>query len=204
HYPYADLYSRQVVKQADLVLALHLAGDRFDAEQKRADFDSYEGLTVRDSSLSACTQAVVAADVGRLDLAYAYLREAALMDVEDLERNTADGIHIASLAGAWIAIVAGIAGMREGGGGLSFSPRLPAPLTRVSFPLQYRGRRLRLALAGGEAVYSLEAGDPVTVSHWGEPVLLEAGVARTRPVPDAPVLAPPPQVPGRAPGRRSG
>ncbi|MGH9057567.1 MAG: glycoside hydrolase family 65 protein [Acidimicrobiales bacterium] len=204
HYPYADLYSHQVVKQADLVLALHLAGGSFDAEQKRADFDYYEGLTVRDSSLSACTQAVVAAEVGHLELTYAYLREAALMDVEDLERNTADGIHIASLAGAWVAVVAGVAGMRDGGPALSFCPRLPAPLTRVSFPLQYRGRRLRLTLAGDDAVYSLEAGDPITVSHWGRPFLLERGVARRLPVPAAPLLARPSQVPGRAPGRRSG
>ena len=67
HFPYFDLYRKQVVKQADLVLALHLRGDAFTAEQKARDFDYYERLTVRDSSLSACTQAVVAAEVGHLD-----------------------------------------------------------------------------------------------------------------------------------------
>src|SRR5688500_18463454 len=105
HYPYFDLYRKQVVKQADLVLALHARGDAFTAEEKARDFAYYEALTVRDSSLSASTQAVIAAEIGHLDLAYDYFGEAALMDLHDLRRNTRDGIHIASLAGAWIAAV---------------------------------------------------------------------------------------------------
>ncbi len=100
HFPYFQLYRKQVVKQADLVLALHLRGDAFDARDKARNFDFYERLTVRDSSLSACSQAVVAAEVGHLRLAYDYLGEAALMDIDDLERNTSDGLHLASLAGA--------------------------------------------------------------------------------------------------------
>ena len=108
HFPYFDLYRKQVVKQADLVLALHCCGDAFTAEQKARNFAYYEALTVRDSSLSACTQAVIAAEVGHLELAYDYFGEAALMDLHDLEHNTSDGLHIASLAGAWIAAVCGL------------------------------------------------------------------------------------------------
>ena len=125
HRPYFDLYRKQVVKQADLVLALYVRGDAFSAEEKRRDFDYYEGLTVRDSSLSACVQAIVAAEVGHLDLAYDYLAEAALMDLEDLEHNVHDGVHIASLAGALLALMAGFGGMRDHGGELAFAPRLP-------------------------------------------------------------------------------
>ena len=88
HFPYFDLYRKQVVKQADLVLALHACGDAFTDEEKARDFAYYEALTVRDSSLSACTQAVVAAEVGHLELAYDYFGEAALMDLHDLEHNT--------------------------------------------------------------------------------------------------------------------
>src|SRR5947209_8119696 len=95
HYPYFDLYRKQVVKQADLVLAMHLRGDAFTPEQKLRNFDYYEGLTVRDSSLSAATQAVIAAEVGHLDLALDYTGEAALMDLRDLEHNTRDGLHMA-------------------------------------------------------------------------------------------------------------
>ena len=116
HFPYFDIYRKQVVKQADLVLAMHLRGDAFTAEQKARNFAYYEALTVRDSSLSACTQAVMAAETGHLDLAHDYLGEAALMDLGDLEHNTRDGLHIASLAGAWTALVAGFGGMRVPGG----------------------------------------------------------------------------------------
>ncbi len=112
HYPYFQLYRKQVVKQADVVLAMQLRGDAFTPEQKLRNFDYYEALTVRDSSLSACTQAVMAAEVGHLELAYDYLAEAAFMDLQDREHNTKDGLHIASLAGAWTALVGGFGGMR--------------------------------------------------------------------------------------------
>ncbi|GAB3911200.1 hypothetical protein GCM10027612_88180 [Microbispora bryophytorum subsp. camponoti] len=125
HFPYFDLYRKQVVKQADLVLAMHLCGEAFTPEQKARNFAYYEALTVRDSSLSSCTQAVLAAEVGQLDLAYAYLGEAALMDLRDLEHNTRDGVHMASLAGAWIALVAGFGGMRAEGGRIGFAPACP-------------------------------------------------------------------------------
>ena len=95
-------------------------------EQKHANFDYYERLTVRDSSLSACTQSVLAAEVGHLALARDYLEEAARMDLEDLAHNTGDGLHMASLAGAVLAAVTGFGGVRDYNGRLSFRPRLPA------------------------------------------------------------------------------
>jgi len=126
HFPYFDLYRKQVVKQADLVLAMHLCHEAFTVEQKARNFAYYERITVRDSSLSAATQAVLAAETGHLDLAYDYLCETALMDLADLAHNTSDGLHIASLAGSWSALVAGFGGLRHrGDGGLAFAPRLP-------------------------------------------------------------------------------
>ena len=88
HFPYFDLYRKQVVKQADLVLAMHIFGDAFSDDEKARNFAYYEALTVRDSSLSAATQAVVAAEVGHLELAYDYFREAGLIDLDDLAQNT--------------------------------------------------------------------------------------------------------------------
>ena len=113
HYPYFDLYRKQVVKQADLVMAMYTRGDAFTPEQKVRNVDYYEPLTVRDSSLSACVQAVLAAEVGYLDLAYDYFAEAALTDLHDLHYNVRNGLHIASLAGAWTVAVAGFGGMRD-------------------------------------------------------------------------------------------
>ncbi|HEY1596874.1 MAG TPA: glycosyl hydrolase family 65 protein, partial [Thermoleophilaceae bacterium] len=202
HVPYFDLYRKQVIKQADLVLALHLRGDVFSDEEKARDFEYYEALTVRDSSLSACTQAVMAAEVGHLDLAYDYFGEAALIDLDDLEHNTRDGLHIASLAGAWIAAVAGFGGMRDHDGRLSFTPRLPPALTRLCFRLVFRGRQLKVDVESREATYSLENGPPLDLRHHGEQLTVESGKPVTRPIPPPTRREPPAQPPGRAPERR--
>ncbi|HVI17426.1 MAG TPA: glycosyl hydrolase family 65 protein, partial [Gaiellales bacterium] len=150
HAPYFDLYSRQVVKQADLMLAMHWCGTSFTAEEKARAFAYYEPLTVRDSSLSACTQAVIAAEVGHLDLAADYLAEAALMDLHDLEHNAKDGLHIASLAGGWLALVAGFGGMRDGPDRLLFRPQLPPDWHRLAFAVRPRGRRLHVEITPGQ------------------------------------------------------
>jgi alpha,alpha-trehalose phosphorylase len=198
HYPYFDLYRSQVVKQADLVLAMHLRGDAFTHEQKVRNFAYYEALTVRDSSLSACTQSVMAAEVGQLELAYAYLAEAALMDLRDVQHNTRDGLHMASLAGAWTALVAGFGGMRTEGGTLAFNPRLPASITRLIFRFRYRGRRLCVSIGNHRVRYELLDGEPLTLLHHGGEVLVgDKPVER-----EVPKIVPGPaphQPPGREP-----
>jgi alpha,alpha-trehalose phosphorylase len=203
HVPYFELYRKQVLKQPDLVLALFLRGDHFTAEQKARDFGYYEPLTVRDSSLSACIQAVVAAEVGHLELAYDYFGEAALMDLGDLEHNTRDGLHMASLAGSWLAAVAGFGGMRNHGDELSFRPRLPAAITKLAFRVNYRDRCLQVSITHPEARYELiHEGERLTVRHEDETLKIASGKPQTRAwsVPDP---GPEPrQPPGREPRRR--
>jgi alpha,alpha-trehalose phosphorylase len=201
HFPYLDLYRKQVVKQADLVLAMHLCGDTFTPEQKARNFAYYEALTVRDSSLSSATQAVLAAECGHLDLAHDYLGEAALIDLNDLQNNSRDGLHLASLAGAWIALVDGFGGMRAKAGKISFAPRLPSGISRLAFRVQYRGRCVKVSTTGESVTYELMWGQPLPVAHHGGEILLgEEPVSR--PV-DRPPPAPPPRQPrGRAPRRR--
>ncbi|HEU5417403.1 MAG TPA: glycosyl hydrolase family 65 protein [Streptosporangiaceae bacterium] len=202
HFPYFQLYRKQVVKQADLVLAMHLRGDAFTCEQKARNFGYYERLTVRDSSLSACTQAVIAAEVGHLGLAYDYFAETTLIDLKDLQRNTRDGLHIASLAGAWTAAVAGFGGMRDHGGTLTFAPRLPQRLTGLTFRLCYRQRCIEVAVSRHHAAYKLLYGEPLTSSHHGQPITISPGKTLRRPIPAAPVREPPTQPAGRAPAPR--
>ncbi|MDP8925780.1 MAG: family 65 glycosyl hydrolase [Actinomycetota bacterium] len=202
HFHYFDLYRKQVVKQADLVLALWLRGDAFSPEAKARDFEYYEPLTVRDSSLSAFAQAVVAAEVGHLELAYDYFGEAALLDLGNFHRNTRDGVHLASLAGAWIAAVAGFGGMRDHGGSLSFAPHLPQQLSRLTFRLCFRGRRIRVEVDHQRTRYTLLRGAPLDVAHHGAPVTLAPDEPVTRPVPKPSVRKAPAQPPGRAPPRR--
>ncbi len=201
HYPYFDLYRKQVVKQADLVLAMHLRGDAFSLAQKERNFDYYERITVRDSSLSACTQAVIAAEVGHLGLAFDYLVEAALMDLDDLEHNTRDGLHLASLAGSWVAVVAGFGGMRAYGGRYCFSPRLPEQLTRVKFTLGIRQGRLRVEFNQTTVTYALVQGPTLELSHHGVAFTLRTGEPVERSIPQPPVRPRPPQPPGRDPRR---
>jgi alpha,alpha-trehalose phosphorylase len=202
HFPYFELYRKQVVKQADLVLALHARGDAFSKEEKARDFEYYEGLTVRDSSLSACTQAVIAAEVGHLELAYDYFAEAALVDLHDLAGNTHNGVHIASLAGAWTAVVAGFGGMRDHNGQLTFAPRLPTRLERLVFRLIFRGRRLKVEVTKDNARYMLVAGDALQIVHHGEVFSLANGEPVTHAVPPPSTRPSPSQPPGREPSRR--
>ncbi|WP_424187413.1 glycoside hydrolase family 65 protein [Actinokineospora sp. G85] len=198
NFPYFDLYRKQVVKQADLVLALHLRGDHFTAEEKARDFAYYEARTVRDSSLSAATQSVIAAEVGHLDLAYDYLVETALTDLDDLHGNVKNGLHMASLAGAWQAVVAGLGGMRDHGGELTFAPRLPRGLTRVSFRMSFRATRIRVDITHETATYHLVSGDPITTAHHGEEITVDESPV-TMEIPPAPDNPKPTQPHGRAP-----
>jgi alpha,alpha-trehalose phosphorylase len=206
HVPYLDLYRTQVVKQADLVLAMHWCGDAFSPQDKARNFAYYERRTVRDSSLSACTQAVLAAEVGHLELAHDYIGEAVLMDLYDLHRNTRDGVHIASLAGGWLSLVAGLGGMRDHGGVLSFAPRLPRRIHRLTFSLLWRGLHLQVTVRPEEAVYSLRDGhDDATLElrHHGEPLVLTTAAPVIRPIPAlAPPAGDPTQPPGRSPVHR--
>ena len=191
-----------MVKQADLVFALYRCGDRFDTEQKRRDFDYYEPITVRDSSLSASIQAIVAAEVGHLQLAYDYFRETALVDLHDLSGTTDEGLHIASLAGAWLVAVAGFGGLRDHGNTLEFAPRVHAPITKLRFRLLYRGRCLQVEVDPDGARYELIAGDPLELLHYGEPVTIEAGSPKAFSSPAAREQEPVEPPPGRAAGKR--
>ncbi|GIH16502.1 glycoside hydrolase family 65 protein [Rugosimonospora africana] len=202
YYSYGDLYRTQVVKQADLVLALFSRGDAFTPEEKARDFAYYEAVTVRDSSLSACVQSVIAAEIGQLDLAYDYLGEAAMMDLADLEHNTRDGIHVASLAGAWIALVAGLGGMRDHNGRLSFAPRLPTGLRGLSFRVCWRRQTLRVSINHEQACYEVADGMPMNIVHFGQEVTVEPSEPLRLDIPPITPGPRPTQPPGREPLHR--
>ncbi len=203
HAPYFALYRKQVVKQADLVLAMQLRSEAFTHEQKARNFDYYERITVRDSSLSASTQAVIAAEVGHSDLAYDYLAETALLDLYDLQHNTRDGVHLAALAGTWFALVSGFGGLRGPVDRLCFAPRLPAQLKRLSFTLACFGGLLQVTATPDSATYALLDGPPLDISHHAEQFTLRTGAPVSRPIPPAPVRPRPKQPPGREPVPRS-
>lgn len=202
HAPYFQLYRKQVIKQADLVLAMHWCGEDFTPKEKAWNLDYYERRTVRDSSLSACTQAVVCADVGHLELAHAYLHEAALVDLRNLQGNTDQGLHIASLAGTWTALVDGFGGMREHGNELRIAPSLPRSITRLSFRALWRGMALQVEATHEFVTCSLltENGTELPLRLYDEEVVVRVDEPVTRPIQVVePLLPAPTQPPRRSP-----
>lgn len=184
HYHPLTIYRHQVIKQADVVLAMFLLGNEFPLDVKKRNFDYYDPLTTGDSSLSACIQSIAAAEVGYMDKAMEYGRYAILMDLADVGQNVSDGCHIASMGGAWMVLVYGFAGMRDFDGHLMFRPRLPAELQRVSFPLTVRGRTIDVAIEQEKATYTLREGEQADIGHFEETISLLPGVPVSRELPD--------------------
>ena len=183
HYHPLDIYRHQVIKQTDVILALFLLGDEFSVEKKRKNFDFYDPLTTGDSSLSSCIQSIVAAEVGYMDKANEYGRDAILMDLADVKGNVNDGCHVASMGGTWMVCVYGFAGMRDYHGEISFRPRLPGRLARLCFPLQVCGQVLRVDVNLESTTYKLEEGSNLKIAHYGEEITLEKDAPVTLPIP---------------------
>ncbi len=167
HYHPLVIYRFQVLKQADVVLALFLQGDRFSIDEKRADFEYYDPITTGDSTLSAVVQSVIAAEVGYHEAALHYFHQSLYVDLADLHGNTVDGLHVASTGGVWSALVFGFGGMRDHGGRLSFEPRLPLTWPGLTFRVCWQGSRVQVELTQKRVVFTVvEAGEaevPLTV-----------------------------------------
>jgi alpha,alpha-trehalose phosphorylase len=172
------IYRQQVIKQADVSLAMFLLGDRFSVEQKRRNFDYYEPLTTGDSSLSVCIESIVALEVGYLDKALEAAYYAVLMDLGNVGGNVKDGCHIASMGGSWMLCTYGFAGMRDFGGNLSFNPRLPRGMKGLHFCLNVQNRVLQVDIAPEATTYRLAEGSSFTIRHQD----LEVGLTTGQPV----------------------
>ncbi len=195
HYHPLVIYRHQVIKQADVVLAMFLLGDRFSLAEKKRTFDFYDPLTTGDSSLSACIQSIVASEVGYPDKAVEYARYALLMDLADLGKNVKDGLHMASMGGTWMVTVFGFAGFRDHRGRFSFQPRPTEGLERMAFPLTIRGQVLDVEITRQTATYTVREGEGLAIWHEDEELRLEPGVAVSRPIKSGPQSS---RVPGRA------
>jgi alpha,alpha-trehalose phosphorylase len=174
-----NLWRMQVVKQADVVLLMFVLGDQFTREQKRANYEFYEPRTNHGSSLSTSIHSVAAAEIGKLDEAYAFFRHSAYMDLHDFKDNTAGGVHSACMGGTWMAVVNGFAGMRDYAGGLVFDPALPAAWSAYRFKLRFRGRLIDVRVQGNRATYRLLDGDALTFRAAGEEVEISAATPTT-------------------------
>lgn len=175
HFHPLVIYRHQVIKQADVVLAMFLLGHEFSQEQKRRNFDYYDPLTTGDSSLSVCIQSILAAEIGYMDEAIEYAAYASLMDLGNVAGNVKDGCHIAAMGGTWMIQVYGFAGLRDDDGRLSFHPRLPKIIQRLRFPLTVRGQRLWVEMHDKTATYLLQNGQGLSIEHQGKVLELSEG-----------------------------
>lgn len=171
HHPLV-IYRHQVIKQADVVLAMFLLGQEFSQEEKKRNFDFYDPLTTGDSSLSVCIQSILAAELGYMDMAVDYARYAVLMDLADVGGNVKDGCHIASMGGSWMVFIYGFAGMRDYNGRYTFRPALPKGLKRFRFPLHIGARVLEVDIKQDTAAYTLREGDELHIWHLDEEIRL--------------------------------
>jgi alpha,alpha-trehalose phosphorylase len=168
HYHPLVIYRFQVLKQADVVLALFLQGDHFSLEQKKADFEYYDPITTGDSTLSGVVQSIIAAEVGYRELALRYFRNALFVDLADLHGNCSDGVHVASTGGVWNALVYGFGGMRDYNGVITFDPRLPDVWESLIFRITLRGSRIKVSLSRDAISFVVETGDRADLSVRGE------------------------------------
>lgn len=182
HYHPMTLYRHQVSKQADLILGMVLGGEDVPLERKRRAFDYYEPITTHDSTLSASTFAILASEIGYPEQALHFFQATSFVDVEDQHGNTSHGVHMASLAGSWLALVWGFAGFRLAEGGFAFRPTLPDAWQGYRFGLRWRGSELRVAVDRDGAHYRVVSGEPLAFRHGDAEVRLAAGESWTGPL----------------------
>ncbi len=194
HYHPLVIYRFQVIKQADVVLALFLRGDEFTVEEKRANFEYYDPITTGDSTLSAVVQSIIAAEVGYHELALRYFYQSLFVDLADLQSNACDGVHVASTGGVWSALVYGFGGLRDTAGVYRIDPRLPEAWTSLTYRITLRDARVRVKVDHDEVRLTLETGEMAQLTVRGKEVQV---------TPDEPVVVPldgmGPRLPGNPP-----
>ncbi|MFE4833167.1 glycoside hydrolase family 65 protein [Arthrobacter sp. NPDC056691] len=185
------IYRHQVLKQADTVLAMFLQWQEFTAEEKRRAFDFYDPITTGDSTLSACVQGIMAAEVGYRKAALEHFTNAAFIDLDNTHGNTIDGVHIASTGGVWSSLVCGFAGLRDQGPVPFFDPRLPEEWETLRFHLKLQGRPLLVELDQGAITLTVLDGEALDIDVRGVRFTVASQPVR---VPLEPVHVPEPSV----------
>ncbi len=167
------------IKQADVLQGMYFLGHLYDEETKKRNFDFYEPMTVHESSLSPCVHAILAAELGYEDKAVELYHRTARLDLDNINNDTEDGLHVTSMSGSWLVIAQGFAGMRTQAG-LSFSPFLPEGWTSYAFHFEYRGRVIRFEMGQDGEQITLVSGDPLEVKVRDELILLDAVYCKRR------------------------
>ena len=159
-------------RSPDVLMGLYFLNHVYDTETLRRNFDFYAPLTLHESGLSPCIHSIMAAQLGEKDLAVAMYKRTARYDLDNINQDSQDGLHITSMSGSWLAIAKGFAGMRTLGG-LRFKPFLPDCWNGYSYKFNYRGRIIELRVKPKGVTLTLISGEPISVTIYGHPYELE-------------------------------
>lgn len=170
HWSYERIYRNQMLKQPDVLMFMMLYGSEFTKEQLAANFDYYEPRCIHESSLSPSIHSILACRLGRVEKAEDYFGFATRMDLDDFNRNTREGVHTTSIAGAWMNIVYGFGGLSSDGDGLALAPCIPSGWERYGFRLRVGKSLLRVGVSHADVQLELLSGPDVTLTLYGRPV----------------------------------
>ncbi len=168
HWSYDRIYRNDLIKQPDVLMFMFLYNQSFSLAEKQANYEYYEPLCIHESSLSPSLHSIFAAELGRRQEAFEFFKFATRIDLDNYNRNTADGIHITSIAAAWMNVVYGYGGMRSDGEELVFNPTIPPHWKSYRFQVTYRGSIIRVQVTQAQACIQVVDGGPVTAVIGGE------------------------------------
>ena len=180
HWSWDRILRSIFIKQADVLQGLYLFEEHFDLETIRENFDFYEPKTVHESSLSPCVHAILAAKLGKVDKAYELYLRTSRLDLDDYNHEADEGLHITSMAGTWMSLVEGMAGVRITESSFNVNPIIPKSWARYTFQIRYQNNPLLIAVTQtntelknlgdsdlsvylNEQLYTLKANESITV-----------------------------------------
>ncbi len=176
HWSYDRIYRNDMIKQPDVLMFMFLHNQQFSLECKRANYEYYEPRCIHESSLSPSVHSILAAELGKHEEAFEFFRFATRLDLDDYNRNTREGLHITSIAAAWLNIVYGFGGTRTDGELLCFSPTLPSAWRSYSFRIVFRGATIRVTATEDQADFQAHGATPIAVRIYGETHVLDGDV----------------------------
>lgn len=174
HWSWDKILRSPYIKQGDVLQGIWDFIDDFSEREKKRNFDFYEPLTVHESSLSPAIHSVLAADLHYEEKAVALYERTARLDLDNYNNDTADGLHITSMTGGWLAMVQGFAGMRvHDDGSLSYKPFLPKKWNSYSFRQVFRDRVIEISVEKDGSHFKLISGKPLQIKVYDEPLMLK-------------------------------
>ena len=175
---YDRIYRNDMIKQPDVLMFMFLYNQEFSLEAKRANYDYYEPRCIHESSLSPSIHSILAAELGEYEQAYEFFNFSTRLDLDNYNRNTSEGLHLTSIAAAWMNIVYGFAGMRSDGEILSFNPSMPLQWSEYSFKIIYHKSVLNVKINSRYSEFKILKGENQKIRIYGrEYEINEKGIA---------------------------